>query len=564
MKTKRFFYFILAVVLLAAINVGCTKESTSHIDKRLGKKVTIGASKATKAEYGTKITYDYNSANKSLTFKWASGDGLSVNYYDTDLGIANAENYNIVSGQGTLGAKFEIDGTSMIDPDYVDKIYVHYPKGSRNGTMSGEYEISYDISNQDGTLASLGKYDLMSGEASVADSYSYDDEMVFNIELKSDVSIIRIPAGTRVIPDYEPYEFTFYGTLSITGEAIASKVTYKGDGERVYDGNTITVRFPFVNGALVNDLYICVINRNDVTDFKRYEFTIKTMFDVTSHPDIAASDPTVYDLVYEALVTKKPTSIGETPFMNGALYNLNTLNLTKIGSASYTIKTLTFEDADYVGSDPNLIWSALIDNPQYYGPLLYASPATYYWHDENNTELFSALSDMYWSGGEAISNYGDVPSPDYTTQLSVPFAVPAGNNNSNNFAVHFGYGTFNSDGIEFADGIARIIDHMYVAPTSYLLDCIKNGNYFANALTNDGDYVKIIAIGYNSGTETGRKDLYLAKDGNFVEEWTKWSLLSLGKVDQVKFDVESSDVGPYGMNTPGYFAYDDIAVRFED
>jgi hypothetical protein len=56
----------------------------------------------------------------------------------------------------------------------------------------------------------------------------------------------------------------------------------------------------------------------------------------------------------------------------------------------------------------------------------------------------------------------------------------------------------------------------------------------------------------------------LEKGKKFVTEWTKWDLSSLGKVVKVAFNLVGSDdmVGDYGLAVPGYFAYDDVTVRF--
>lgn len=106
--------------------------------------------------------------------------------------------------------------------------------------------------------------------------------------------------------------------------------------------------------------------------------------------------------------------------------------------AGYTIRTLTFEDADFKGDDPTFggekSWSSLIDDPQYGGTLLYGSGAgvsseeeAYKWTDENNTLLSNTLSEgygswCYWSGGHAISNYASADIKTYgsfNSQLTV-------------------------------------------------------------------------------------------------------------------------------------------------
>ena len=50
-----------------------------------------------------------------------------------------------------------------------------------------------------------------------------------------------------------------------------------------------------------------------------------------------------------------------------------------------------------------------------------------------------------------------------------------------------------------------------------------------------------------------------------VVDWQKWDLSSLGAVAKVRFNFSYSEEmgGKYGFTIPGYFAYDDVAVRFD-
>lgn len=51
-----------------------------------------------------------------------------------------------------------------------------------------------------------------------------------------------------------------------------------------------------------------------------------------------------------------------------------------------------------------------------------------------------------------------------------------------------------------------------------------------------------------------------------INDVTKeWDLSVLGAVKKVRFNFSYSEEmgGKYGFTIPGYFAYDDVAVRFE-
>ena len=264
-------------------------------------------------------------------------------------------------------------------------------------------------------------------------------------------------------------------------------------------------------------------------------------------------------------------------------------------NAGYELRVLTFEDADYKGGTNfagKSDWSSLIDRPQYGGSMLYGDGSgfdtlekAYKWTDSGNTELSSRLcngygSYCYWSGGHAVSNYASsdyVTNGDFNHQLTVYKAgaegdvrTGGGHNGSNNFAVHYGYkdgSQFNKTtelpALSFSDGMARVIDHMYVNNICYALNCYLNGNGLT-ANIGDDDWVKLIATGYDGAAKTGEASIYLCNGPkNIVTDWTKFDLSGLGAVTKVEFNVTGSSDNGYGFSQPAYFAYDDVAVRFD-
>ena len=263
----------------------------------------------------------------------------------------------------------------------------------------------------------------------------------------------------------------------------------------------------------------------------------------------------------------------------------------------YDLRVLTFEDADYKGGTNfagGSDWTSLIDDPQYGGKLLYGSDGVgvsteseaYKWTDENNTMLshvfpYNYEAYCYWGGGHAISNYASGDIADYggfNTQLTVYkkgvsglTRTGAGHNGSDNFAVHYGYidgSEYNKTEVlpafSFADGVERVVDHMYITNTTYALNCYIDGNGLT-AKIGDDDWVKVVAIGYDiNGEKTGETNIYLCNGpDDIVMDWTKWDLSVLGKVLKVAFNVTGSNDNGYGFSQPAYFAYDDVAVRFE-
>ena len=289
------------------------------------------------------------------------------------------------------------------------------------------------------------------------------------------------------------------------------------------------------------------------------------------------------------------------------------------------LRVLTFEDADakfesywldyaYDWSGKEITtWSDLVDDVQYGGPLTYADymSAMYTWYDEGNTELCHMFPDNYaycfWGGGHAISNYwgegytdedrdkhiAKYYGDDYVEDnagndsmlgwFNLQFMTPVAPHSGDNFCVHYGYKDFfsyveNLPELIFADGEARVIDHMYVTNTNYTLNQLYNGvkseegNSFGGnwtGLTEDA-WLKIVAQGFDDvdadayAEPISEVEFYLVNGFEVVEDWQKWDLSELGAVAKVRFNFRYSDEmgGRYGFTIPGYFAYDDVAVRF--
>ena len=244
----------------------------------------------------------------------------------------------------------------------------------------------------------------------------------------------------------------------------------------------------------------------------------------------------------------------------------------------YELRVLTFEDADYKGSASNAAtyWSDFIPTDGQYGN----GNAQYDWSDEGNTELaynrqMGAYG--YYAGHAGISNYvGSNWESDGDYIYDLQAYNVSGGHSGKNFNVHFGYTddsgmSMASENVyfEFGDGVARVIDHMWVTNTTYVYKNLQGVDTFGGSYTlSDDSTFKIVAYGYETldDAEPTMCEFYLLDKGQkFVTEWTKWDLSSLGSVVKVAFNlVGSEDMnGSYGLCIPGYFAYDDVAVRFD-
>jgi len=322
--------------------------------------------------------------------------------------------------------------------------------------------------------------------------------------------------------------------------------------------------------------------------------TVSYIVEAQNIADYSISKPDGWSVKYTDGVLSITAPVKENTYAeNEGSIAINTVSssgrslIVKVNVEIVELRILTFEDADakftpytldYCSVSINT-WSDLIDDPQYGGTLLYGSgmgmDEPYYWYDEGNTELMHQMPQSwgtycYWGGGHAITNYYDtnLDNGDFSHQLSV--YGTSGHNGSQNCAMHYGYRdnsgfTDSSElcSIEFADGIARVIDHIWIMNSTYAMNCYVEGNGLTAQIGPD-DWVKIVAIGYDAGNnQVGECEFYTCNGPEvIVRDWTKWDLSSLGKVTKVEFNILGSSDNGYGFSQPAYFAYDDVAVRF--
>jgi hypothetical protein len=242
--------------------------------------------------------------------------------------------------------------------------------------------------------------------------------------------------------------------------------------------------------------------------------------------------------------------------------------------------------------DPRV--AGYLAGPTAYGENLYSdytgsSPARYYGYDDAGSGLFMMVNDPYdtedpdfWNGGIAISQWNNTTSANYTNQCSVYYSDAVtgkgGYKGSNTFAVAAGYNdpVFMGDirsSVSFrneAMGTNKecVFDHFYVTNTTYAALAMKNGSSPAKVFSYaDGDWFKLVIEGIDkNGNPTGKVEFYLAdfrtpSSPGIITEWTSVDLSSLGSVAEMKFDLQSSDTGAYGMNTPAYFCFDNLAIK---
>jgi len=169
-----------------------------------------------------------------------------------------------------------------------------------------------------------------------------------------------------------------------------------------------------------------------------------------------------------------------------------------------------------------------------------------------------------WSGW-SYSNVTDNSTPGFENQYSA--IAGGGADGSSNYAVAFAP-IPNDAAIELP--ASTFSDLLLVTNTTYAYYSMLNGDAFAKRFGGesgyDPDYFLLTITGFDDWDEPiGAVDFYLADyryDDNrrdyIVDAWTQVDLSILDAATKLTFSLESSDIGPYGINTPTYFAIDNL------
>lgn len=178
----------------------------------------------------------------------------------------------------------------------------------------------------------------------------------------------------------------------------------------------------------------------------------------------------------------------------------------------------------------------------------------------------------YWSEGWAYSNIKDSVTPGYANMYAS--RAGSGYNQSAIYAI----GKHNAKIVLTGNSAGKVINGLYVTNSTYAYYSMRDGDMFARKFgdttgTNCGcpqgsypDWFKLTIRKYYGGILTNDSvEFYLAdyrfsnnQQDYIIKDWTWVDLSSLGNVDSLLFTLSSSDVGPWGMNTPAFFCVDNI------
>ncbi len=172
-----------------------------------------------------------------------------------------------------------------------------------------------------------------------------------------------------------------------------------------------------------------------------------------------------------------------------------------------------------------------------------------------------------WSGW-SYSNISDNTTPGWLNQYSAITAAGVDTIESGgaNYAI-----AYSPAALLFSDSSSHQLKGMYITNTTYAALSMKHGDDFTKKFGgsdgNDPDWFKLSCHGMVDGVKTETIEFYLAdfrfEDNSkdyIIETWQWLELSSLGKVDSLTFSLSSTDMGDWGMNTPGYFAIDNVYI----
>ena len=171
----------------------------------------------------------------------------------------------------------------------------------------------------------------------------------------------------------------------------------------------------------------------------------------------------------------------------------------------------------------------------------------------------------FWSGW-AISADTDSENGSFENQYSS--ISGGGYDGSLTYAVAYEYPIIDISN----NGPLSIVEGFYINNTTYAYKTLVEGNQFSKKFGGidgqDKDYFRIHILGYVDGAVVGDTiTFYLAdyrsdnpEEDYVVNEWTWVDTGSLGHVDSLTFAFESTDIGQFGINTPLYFAMDNLTT----
>jgi hypothetical protein len=231
---------------------------------------------------------------------------------------------------------------------------------------------------------------------------------------------------------------------------------------------------------------------------------------------------------------------------------MHTKLITKfLGSASLILTSVATQAAVIDFDDKVLLPDSYYD-PQ--AAVTWSSGGADFNHGWNDT------FDCCWSGF-TYSNSTDTTTAGFLNDRSAITGDGVGAG-QDNYAIGF---TGNDDA-RLSFGSAQTVLGGYFTNTTFAYLAMAFGDdgnnpAFVKGPFGTGDFFTLTVTGLGSGGEAlGSLDLLLADGANISDSWTWYDLSGLREVHGLDFALSSSDNGTFGMNTPAYFAMDNLSI----
>jgi hypothetical protein len=176
----------------------------------------------------------------------------------------------------------------------------------------------------------------------------------------------------------------------------------------------------------------------------------------------------------------------------------------------------------------------------------------------------------YWLGGFAYSNMTD----SVTSGVGNKYSAKAGEGASNsiNYVV-----SQNGSSITINNPIFDVLQ-FHISNSTYAYNSMRDGDAFAKKFGgvtgDDPDWFKVTIKAYGNSNFIDSLDFYLAdfrftdnSQDYIIKDWVYLNAIigdhqaqTLQIIDSIYFDLSSSDVGAWGMNTPSFFCLDNITL----
>ena len=157
--------------------------------------------------------------------------------------------------------------------------------------------------------------------------------------------------------------------------------------------------------------------------------------------------------------------------------------------------------------------------------------------------------------GFAYSRVADATTPGFGNQYAAATGTAFSGTN---------YGVSYGDGATFTLPAGERILDLKVTNTTFAALSMRDGDAFAKKF-GAGDFFVLTATGLAGGKATGSASFALGDfrggKSDIVTDWRTFDLSGLGAATSVAFSYASSDVGTFGINTPLYFALDDVRTQ---